>query len=269
MEYIEREDWFETTPERFGEWLYRETFQRWPDESPVSEFIPYPPETFRVEHGIALGVELTASDSEEPVTVHNAIRFWMLQTSDYPNVTHIRSKCMTGTLPFDRDAVIDCQNAVTCFEMLWKKMYSQFRRADVFGVGKTRGAPNEIYHTGIEQDEQSLRHVLSEIQRVGEEQAAVARTVDSLRRWAQVVQQSGLPPDKNLQASIESLAQNVEHSGGITQYLEVNLPLIPGILNYKIEVGSEHNIRIAELAKLWEELKNVKANVALNSAPSV
>ena len=137
MDYIERESLFETTPERFRDWLYRETFQQWPDKSIVSESISYPPGPFRVEDGIALGVELLPSDSREPVTVQNAIRFWMLQTSESPNVTHIRSKCKTGVLQIDRDATIDFQKAVDCFDTLWARMYSQFRLAEVSGADKS------------------------------------------------------------------------------------------------------------------------------------
>jgi len=136
MDYIEREGWFETTPRFFKQWLFRETFQLWPDNSIVSEFTYYPPETFRADHGIALGVELLASDSDEPVTVRNTIRFWMLQTSDSPNVTHIRSKCKTGILQIDRDATIDYQNAATCFEALWATICSHFRRTEVPGADK-------------------------------------------------------------------------------------------------------------------------------------
>jgi len=131
MDYIEREDLFETTPQRFRDWLYGETFQRWPDNSIVSEFASYPPEPFRVEDGIALGVELLPSDSDEPVTVQNVIRFWMLQTSEFPNVTHIRSKCKTGILQIDRGATIDYQSAIACFETLWERVYSQFKRVEV------------------------------------------------------------------------------------------------------------------------------------------
>jgi hypothetical protein len=134
MDYIERGSLFETTPERFRDWLYRETLQQWPDKSIVSEFTSYPPEPFRVEDGIALGVELLPSGRTEPVTVQNAIRFWMLQTSESPNVTRIRTKCKTGVLQIDRDATIDFQKAADCFERLWATIYSEFRRAEVSGA---------------------------------------------------------------------------------------------------------------------------------------
>jgi hypothetical protein len=131
MDYIERESLLETTPERFRDWLYRETFQQWPNKSNVSEFVPYPSEPFRTEDVVALGVELIPSDSDEPVTTRNTIRFWMLQTSESPNVTHIRGKCKTGVLQIDRGATIDYQMAVACFDALWTKMHSQFRQIEV------------------------------------------------------------------------------------------------------------------------------------------
>jgi hypothetical protein len=70
------------------------------------------------------------------------------------------------------------------------------------------------------------------------------------------VQQEGLPPNKDLRIAVEDLSRSIEDLGGTSQYLEANLPLIPGILNYKLELGSEHKVHLGELLKeLIGELK--------------
>ena len=73
--------------------------------------------------------------------------------------------------------------------------------------------------------------------------------VGELRAWAQTVQQAGLPLNPELRAALDALA---EHTGGVYQYLELALPIIPGILSYKVELGSQHQV---DLRAIWERIK--------------
>jgi len=127
----------------------------------------------------------------------------------------------------------------------WPPLYFFFK-----GMGEhlQRNFTNEIYRRGLENERELLYEILVEIR---DNQIQIANTVESLRRWARVTQKDGLPPDRTLRESIDSLAQDVKDSGGTAQYLEANLPLIPGIFNYKVELGTKHQV---ELKALWEDI---------------
>jgi hypothetical protein len=81
------------------------------------------------------------------------------------------------------------------------------------------------------------------------EQAEAAQMVAELRTWAQTVHQEGLPLSPELRDALEALS---EHTAGAYQYLQLALPIIPGILSYNVELGSQHQ---ANLKAIWERVK--------------
>ena len=70
-----------------------------------------------------------------------------------------------------------------------------------------------------------------------------------LQAWAQSIEQEGLALSPELRSALDALT---EHSGSAYQYLQVALPIIPGILTYNVELGSQHQ---ADLKALWERMK--------------
>jgi N-acetylmuramoyl-L-alanine amidase len=78
------------------------------------------------------------------------------------------------------------------------------------------------------------------------EQGEIAATVESLRRWAQSVQKTGLPVDEDMRTAILSLTQPTESVEGMYNYLHLALPLLPGLLSVESEI---------DLNRLWAEIK--------------
>jgi hypothetical protein len=107
-----------------------------------------------------------------------------------------------------------------------------------------------------DKEKETFNLILTEIKQIRDGQTRIVNIIQSLRHWARIVQQEGLPPNKDLRIAVEDLSRSIEDLGGTSQYLEANLPLIPGILNYKLELGSEHKVHLGELLKeLIGELK--------------
>ncbi|MCA9942898.1 MAG: SIR2 family protein [Anaerolineales bacterium] len=113
-----------------------------------------------------------------------------------------------------------------------------------------------IYGQVSNDDRVILKQILKAVEENRIEQGKISDTVESLRRWAKHIQVAGLPADTELQMALKSLAQSVEEKGGMYQYLEANLPLIPGILTYKVELGSSHQI---DLQGLWKEISKFRS----------
>jgi hypothetical protein len=67
----------------------------------------------------------------------------------------------------------------------------------------------------------------------------------------------GLPMDDELRAAITDLTEAVESSMTVDQKLELTLPLVPLLLQYKVELGAGSEV---DLHALWEELKARIAN---------
>jgi len=102
---------------------------------------------------------------------------------------------------------------------------------------------------GRVEDRQAATQILDAIAHNQVEQAKAAQMVAELRTWAQTVQQVGLPLNPELRTALDALT---EHTGGVYQYLEMALPIIPGILSYKVELGSQHQL---DLKAIWQRIK--------------
>ena len=126
------------------------------------------------------------------------------------------------------------------------------------------GAIGDVYRQGIEVEKQGetfLRIWSENIECIRKEQTEIAEAVNSLRHWAQAIQRTGLPQDKSLRNAVGSLArQDLD----IRQYLEVNLPLIPGILWYKVQF--DINLAKIFLFPLWVFWKLFKAILAVGKS---
>jgi len=102
---------------------------------------------------------------------------------------------------------------------------------------------------GRAEDRQAAHQILDALAHDRVEQAEITQMVTELRSWAQIVQQAGLPLNPELREALDALS---EHKASAYQYLQLALPIIPGILSYNIELGGEHQL---DLKFLWNRLK--------------
>ena len=102
---------------------------------------------------------------------------------------------------------------------------------------------------GHVEDRQVAGQLLDALSQNQMAQAEVTQIVTELRDWMRAVQQSGLPLNAEVREALDALT---EHKGSDYQYLQLAIPLIPGILSYNVEVGSEHKV---DLKSIWERIK--------------
>jgi hypothetical protein len=102
---------------------------------------------------------------------------------------------------------------------------------------------------GHAEDRQAAEQILNALaqDRIAQDEAAQA--VAELRAWTQSVQESGLPLSPELREALDALT---EHTGSAYQYLQLALPIIPGILSYNVELGSQHQL---DLKAIWDRIK--------------
>ena len=107
----------------------------------------------------------------------------------------------------------------------------------------------EKLDAGRVEDRQVAAHLLNALAQNQIEQAEATQMVTELRDWVQAVQQAGLPLNAEVREALDALT---EHQGSAYQYLQLALPLIPGILSYNVELGSEHKVGLKDI---WKRIK--------------
>lgn len=100
-------------------------------------------------------------------------------------------------------------------------------------------------------DRQDAAKLLGVLDNARVERAELAKAVAELRAWAVGVQQAELPLDQSMKPMIDQLA---EHTGSAYQYLQLAIPILPGILSYNVELGSQHQ---AQLQAIWGRVKSL------------
>jgi hypothetical protein len=100
------------------------------------------------------------------------------------------------------------------------------------------------------EDRRAADQILDALARDRVDQAEITQMVAELRSWVQAVQQAGLPLNPEMREALDALS---EHQGSAYQYLQFALPIIPGILSYNVELGSEHKL---DLKSLWERVRS-------------
>lgn len=102
---------------------------------------------------------------------------------------------------------------------------------------------------GLETDRLVASQILDAIAHNRVAQSDATQMVVELQAWVRTVQQTGLPLNADVREALDALAA---HQGSAYQYLQLALPIIPGILSYNVELGSEHQVN---LKTLWERIK--------------
>ena len=99
------------------------------------------------------------------------------------------------------------------------------------------------------EDRQAVAQIRDALAHNQVEQVEATQMVAELRAWAQMVQQAGLPLNPELRTALDALSQ---HTGSAYQYLQLAVPIVPGILSYNVELGSQHQV---DLKAIWERIK--------------
>ncbi|MBD3305483.1 hypothetical protein GF348_03845 [candidate division KSB3 bacterium] len=107
-----------------------------------------------------------------------------------------------------------------------------------------------IYHRIGRESQLTLNSILKEIQQGRVEQGQLQRTVNSIRLALKRVQNQGLPVDhKELEKALDDIYRAINSNLTFQQKVELSIPIIPLLLDYKIELGAG-----IELDSVWEEL---------------
>ncbi|MBN1487595.1 MAG: AAA-like domain-containing protein [Anaerolineae bacterium] len=120
----------------------------------------------------------------------------------------------------------------------------------------------EKLDAGRIEDRQVAAQLLDALDQNQIEQIEAFQMVTELREWVQEIQQTGLPLNAEVREALDALT---EHQGSAYQYLQLALPIIPGILSYNVELGSEHTIT---LKGIWERFKSRFSKGAKGQAAS-
>lgn len=98
------------------------------------------------------------------------------------------------------------------------------------------------------EDREATRRILYAVACNHIQQGEVVQIANQLLHWAQEVQQSGLLLSSELSNKLDVLLTN---NANTSQYLELTVPIIPGILVHKTELGSQHE---ASLGAIWQRM---------------
>jgi hypothetical protein len=101
---------------------------------------------------------------------------------------------------------------------------------------------------GRTEDQRIAAQVLDAINQNRIQQSDAILIATELRAWVESVEQQGLPLDRVTREALDKLT---DHRASAYQYLEATLPIIPGILSYKYEVGTQHQVT---LQAIWDRL---------------
>jgi len=108
-----------------------------------------------------------------------------------------------------------------------------------------------------------LDSILQEIRQGRIEQGQLQRTVDSIRRALKRIQEIGLPvDDEDLARSLDQIYRAVNSDAPFQQKLEISIPIVPLLLEYKIELGAA-----VDLGGVWEELIKSSQRLSHRTSP--
>ena len=110
-----------------------------------------------------------------------------------------------------------------------------------------------IYQRISASDRGTLEAIRTEIRQGRVEQGQMENTLDAIRRTLQHVQEVGLPvADEDVKQSLADIYRSVNSDLDFRQQLELSLPVIPFLLQYR--VGFEAGV---DLREVWKELASI------------
>jgi hypothetical protein len=94
-----------------------------------------------------------------------------------------------------------------------------------------------------------VTQVLSTLQKNQMEQKIALQMATEIKTWVKDLHEKGNSLAPEIQASLNEI---LEHSGNAYQYLQVAVPILPGILSYNTEIGTQH---LLNLKNIWKQLQ--------------
>lgn len=107
-----------------------------------------------------------------------------------------------------------------------------------------------IYHRLPAQDQVSLEEIRQEIRLGRVEQAQVANTVETVRKALKYFLATETTTDAEIKQTLDDIYQAVNGNLDFQQQLELTLPVIPFLLEYKVGLGVG-----VDLGAVWQELQ--------------
>lgn len=120
------------------------------------------------------------------------------------------------------------------------------------GVDELKRGQAALYRQVDQAYRDDLARILAAVQQGRLEQGEMRRALDAIRRAIRVAMARGLPMDAELRAAVADLTEAVKSSLRLERKLELSLPLVPLLLDYKIELGVESEV---DLHDVWDELR--------------
>ena len=127
---------------------------------------------------------------------------------------------------------------------------AQLRKAFEAGLAELKKGQGAIYAKIGEVERASLAQILSAVQHGRVEQGEIQRTLDAVRRALKQILTEGIAiDDGEVKKALEDIYKSVNSDLDTHQQLELSLPIIPFLLEYKL--GIDANV---DLEAVWKEL---------------
>lgn len=140
----------------------------------------------------------------------------------------------------DKDELLDIKQRLDNLQLdLWKKT-DELKKGQA-AIYKHIGSSSRF----------TLIALYQEIHEGRIEQGQLLRTIDAIRRALRHIQTSGLPIDNEVKKMLDAIYVAVNSDLSFSQKVELTLPIIPLLLEYKVEVGAG-----VDLEAVWAELKD-------------
>jgi len=119
------------------------------------------------------------------------------------------------------------------------------------GVDDLKRGQTALYRHVDQAYRDDLARVLVAVQQGRLEQGEMQRALDALRRATRGVLAQGLPMHAELRDAMSDLTQALEHHLSLERKLELSLPLIPLLLDYKVELAAGSAV---DVRAVWDKL---------------
>jgi hypothetical protein len=90
-----------------------------------------------------------------------------------------------------------------------------------------------------------VTEILAEIRQQRIEQGEIQKLLDAIRRALEYVLRAGLPTDVETKERLGKIYRAVNSDLSLQQKLELSLPIVPHILEYKVEIGAGEDVGAA------------------------
>jgi len=159
-------------------------------------------------------------------------------------IAEVEQKIQQGTTPVDNDSPVptltDVMRRLDEMEEVLSGKLNTLKRGQLL-----------IYKRVKPHDQETIEAILTEVRQNRIEQGELQRILDAIRRTLKHIQVAGLPvDDKEIEDTLAEIYKEIVSGLGLQQQLELSLPVIPFLLEYKVALDAG-----VDLGAIWKELK--------------